>query len=223
MAEIFTLPERGDTVSAPDGKHAAHALLRPGNVPDDMWYAVESVHRMRRLEGVEYREIQVPTAMADFGIGIELSCEGGTGASSQQPSAWIMVLYARTPRLDWGSRWRCVAFMSVAIERAERDCLTASMFLDDLSDHLSDVVPDSVGGTVTLTENRSFGAIGQEESSGCEMRVSWTPADVGPAGLEAGLHVSMWAQYLLDVARQGDNAELSPSHFSQVGEPNIRE
>ncbi|MCI1635957.1 DUF3000 family protein [Bifidobacterium sp.] len=220
MAEIFTIPVHDASVSHCGFDQTDCSLIRPDDVPDDLWYAVESVHHMDRVESIDYHELRVPASLADFGIGVELSCTPSSNLQSQnrrsanpehpnipqalapthRPSGWIMILYSSEPRLEWDSQWRCVAFFSTEIVIQEHDSLTSSMFLDEMMAHLTSVQTDSVRGTVTVSENQSFGVIEQEESCSCEIRVSWTPAGVESHGLEADLQVQMWAQYLRDMA-----------------------
>ena len=63
MADIYAFP-----TGAPNEGHPE----RPQGVPDDVWAAVESVSAMKRLYDVRYREIPVPSTLADYGIGVEL-------------------------------------------------------------------------------------------------------------------------------------------------------
>ena len=43
---------------------------RPVGVPDAVWSAVESVRSMPRVTGMRYRELPVPSTLADYGIGV---------------------------------------------------------------------------------------------------------------------------------------------------------
>jgi len=45
---------------------------RPVGVPDAVWSAVESVRSMPRVTGMRYRELPVPSTLADYGIGVEM-------------------------------------------------------------------------------------------------------------------------------------------------------
>ncbi|MDN6272280.1 MAG: DUF3000 domain-containing protein [Bifidobacterium crudilactis] len=233
MAEIYSIPVRDmafHTRESGEGEKSSCSLSRPAGVRDELWYAVESVHHMVRVESIDYQEIQVPSSMADAGIGVELSyrkdaydlsaldgisySEGlrtspvSSAHKSQDaarsrlasPSGWIMVLYSHVPRAEWDSQWRCVGFFTTEIAAQEHDSLTADMFLDDMTAHLTEAEPDSVRGTVTLTQNRSFGVIEQDNGCGCEIRVSWTPAGVTSHGLDAGRQVQMWARFIREIA-----------------------
>ena len=111
MADIFDFPRDARNVARADGKGADMGgeapqtmLMRPQGVPDQVWNAVLSVDRMRRLKGMTYREIPVPNSMANFGIGVALECD------ETYASGWIMILYSLKFREDWHSHWRCVAF-----------------------------------------------------------------------------------------------------------------
>jgi hypothetical protein len=227
MAEIFSIPVRDQTFhTAPAGvvEQSSCSLSRPVGIPDELWYAVESVHHMDMVKAVDYREIEVPATMADFGIGVALTCDSDTaggdtapsrvamhGVTGEQqapaaqsplagPSGWIMILYSRKPRLEWDSQWRCVGFFTTEIAAQEHDSLTAGMFMEAMTAHLSAAETDSVRGTVTLTQNQSFGVIEQDQSCGCEIRVSWTPAGMQLQGLDAGQQVRMWARFIKDMA-----------------------
>lgn len=214
MADIYAFP-----TGAPATSHLSDAAggddlpVRPAEVPDEVWEAVISVRTMRRVPDVRYREIPVPSTLADFGIGIELEC-GSRDERSNPFSAdltdsprvatgWIMILNSHEYRDDWSGRWRCVAFARMPLETCENDGLTPGMYWEDMCDHLADVEPDSVGGTVTVTQNTSFGTMGGESNAGCEMRVSWTPLD--PPGREfdfnAGEQVGAWAEFLRSTVR----------------------
>ena len=62
MADIYAFP----TGESNDGRP-----VRPQGVPDEVWAAVESVSTMKRIHDVRYREIPVPSTLADYGIGVE--------------------------------------------------------------------------------------------------------------------------------------------------------
>lgn len=218
MADIYAFP-----VGAPaDGRPGTPAVAqgrrpeRPAGVPDEMWRAVESVHAMERIPDVRYREIPVPSTLADFGIGVEIECgpvDGGTAASAGDDAparvaeGWIMVLYSVEERSDWQSRWRCVAFARVPLDGGERDCLTPAMYWDDMRARLAAAGAGNVGGTVTVTQNTSFGVLEDDDpGAGCEMRVSWTPADA-PSGVDAGGQVAVWSGFVRSAVRFGDEEE----------------
>ncbi|KAB7788538.1 DUF3000 family protein [Bifidobacterium cebidarum] len=203
MASIYAFPAGVPNEGQP---------IRPHGVPDDLWAAVESVSTMPLLAGVHYREIPVPSTLADFGIGVELeSAEHTHGDAPCKPTdglshtatGWIMVLYCERPRMEWGSRWRCTAFARLPLSDTENDPLTPSMYWDDMCDHLEAIEPDSLSGTVTVNQNTSFGAIGGNTSAGCEIRASWTPLDgSGPNGtMDAGAQVNSWATFLTSTVR----------------------
>lgn len=210
MADIYAFPTG---VSTP--AHAGDDGMpeRPAGVPDEVWQAVESVHAMKRVADVRYREIPVPSTLADFGIGVELECgarEGDTNPfsadltdSPRVATGWIMILNSRQRREDWAGRWRCVCFARMPLETCENDGLTPGMYWEDMCDYLRDVDPETVGGTVTVTQNTSFGALAGEANAGCEMRVSYTPLDEAGAGLgfDAGAQVNAWACFLRSTVR----------------------
>ncbi|KAA8825586.1 DUF3000 family protein [Bifidobacterium reuteri] len=217
MASIYVFPAG----SPNDGR-----LLRPQGVPDDLWAAVESVNAMPYLPGVRYREIPVPSTLADYGIGVELEAGharfGGAGAAADVAAhaaadmsgfppdvgtGWVMVLYCHVPRAEWGSRWRCVAFARLPLAPAENDSLAPEMYWDGMCDHLVNMDPDSLSGTVTVSQNTSFGSLAARASAGCEIRVSWTPLDVvGADGtMDAGAQVNAWAAFMASVVRSEED------------------
>ena len=153
MADIYAFP----TGESNDGRP-----VRPQGVPDEVWAAVESVSTMKRIHDVRYREIPVPSTLADYGIGVEFeageralgdafSAGLGSDAESRIATGWIMMLYAHELRIDWDSNWRCVAFARLPLETAENDSLTPGMYWDDMCDYFDGIEPDSVSGTVTVT------------------------------------------------------------------------
>ncbi len=99
MADIFDFPRDARNVARADGKGADMGgeapqtmLMRPQGVPQ-VWNAVLSVDRMRRLKGMTYREIPESVPMANFGIGVALECD------ETYASGWIMMLvFAQVPR-----------------------------------------------------------------------------------------------------------------------------
>ena len=161
MADIYAFP----TGESNDGRP-----VRPQGVPDEVWAAVESVSTMKRIHDVRYREIPVPSTLADYGIGVEFeageralgdafSAGLGSDAESRIATGWIMMLYAHELRIDWDSNWRCVAFARLPLETAENDSLTPGMYWDDMCDYFDGIEPDSVSGTVTVTQNTAFGSL----------------------------------------------------------------
>ncbi|PLS25661.1 DUF3000 family protein [Bifidobacterium imperatoris] len=202
MADIYAFP-----VGVPNEGQP----LRPQGVPDELWAAVKSVSSITRIAGVRYREIPVPSTLADYGIGVELESEYPPEQAISETSngllrsatGWVMLLYCRKPRVDWGSRWRCVAFARLPLEAAENDSLTPSMYWDEMCDYLECVEPDSVSGTVTVNQNTSFGGLAGTASAGCEIRVSWTPLDgSGLDGtMDAGAQVNSWAAFITSTVR----------------------
>lgn len=219
MASIYVFPAG----SPNDGR-----LLRPQGVPDELWAAVESVNAMPHLPGVRYREIPVPSTLADYGIGVELEARhagfgdavaasgaaahtataaSGFGFSPHVATGWVMMLYCHEPRAEWGSRWRCVAFARLPLAPAENDSLAPGMYWDNMCDHLVNIDPDSISGTVTVNQNTSFGGLAARASAGCEIRVSWTPLDVvGADGtMDAGAQVNAWAAFMASVVRSEED------------------
>lgn len=83
---------------------------RPVGVPDAVWSAVESVRSMPRVTGMRYRELPVPSTLADYGIGVEMECVADDDSRSfgdaHMASGWIMLLYVEREREDWHSHWR---------------------------------------------------------------------------------------------------------------------
>mgnify|MGYP000258382139 CR=1 FL=1 len=67
-----------------------------------------------------------------------------------------------------------MAFARLPLETAENDSLTPGMYWDDMCDYFDGIEPDSVSGTVTVTQNTAFGSMAGSTSAGCEIRVSWT-------------------------------------------------
>ena len=199
MAEIFSFPE-GIAPLAQDSQ--AHLPPRPQGVPDEVWRAVESVRTMRAVPGVHYREIPVPSTLADYGIGVGLGIEASDAHSHHRfATGWIMLLYNRRPREEWNSRWRCVCFAQLPLESNENDGLAPSLYWEDMCEYLGDVVPDSVDGTVSITQNTAFGSQGADTFAGCEIRVSYTPTILPACGFDPGGCVEAWAEFLKSTVR----------------------
>ena len=157
--------------------HEAHPCVRYREIPrafhlGRLWYRVEFEAGERALGDA-------------FSAGL------GSDAESRIATGWIMMLYAHELRIDWDSNWRCVAFARLPLETAENDSLTPGMYWDDMCDYFDGIEPDSVSGTVTVTQNTAFGSMAGSTSAGCEIRVSWTPLDgTGPDGtMDAGAQV----------------------------------
>ena len=200
MADIYAFP-------ASPSEDGRGGVPRPEGVPDVVWHAVQTVRAMPHMAGMRYREIPVPSTLADFGIGVDLEYDSSDEPPSRTATGWIMVLYAAQGRRGWTSQWRCVAFARLPLDENERDCLTPSMYWEDMLDALDAVDPEGVRGTVTVTRNTSFGDMESEPHAGCEMRVSWTPS-VSPEGADAGAQVSVWAQFLRASVNDGERTVI---------------
>ena len=216
MAEILTFPAETTANTQETGTPLPH---RPDGVPDAVWHAVCSVHAMRRVGGVRYREIPVPSTLADYGIGVQMECgavEGRDGlsaphdeASKHSAGGWVMLLYSERPRSDWQGHWRCVVFARLPLEPNENDGLTPAMYWEDMCAYLTDPDPDSVTGTVTVTQNTSFGSLEGDTSAGCEIRASFTPLPMAtsPGGdIDAGELVATWGEFLASTVGDDDRS-----------------
>lgn len=148
-----------------------------------------------------------PSASADTGAGAGAGMGAGFRADADtQPhhaTGWLMLLYARTPRVGWDSCWRCVAFARLPLEESEDDPLAPGMYWDAMCDYVEYTEPDSMAGTVTVTRNTVFGALSEAPSAGAEIRVSWTPLDgTGPDGtMDAGAQINSWAAFIRSTVR----------------------
>ncbi|PJM79107.1 DUF3000 family protein [Bifidobacterium scaligerum] len=225
MAEIFAFPAGAAAMRSGDGAGKPQHLVRPHGVPDVMWSAVESVRVMPHRDGVIYREIPVPATLADFGIGVEFevtSCAmtdaardigaDFRGQCNVYPAAgWLMLLYARKPREEWDSCWRCVAFAKLPLDVVENDALTPSMIWESMRDFIiGRAEPGTLAGTVTVTSNTAFGNLGGEPHAGCEIRASWTPLDGTGAGatMDAGTQVNSWAAFIQSTVRPQEEHDV---------------
>lgn len=223
MADIYAFPTGVNPHGTTRDDAAQDLPGRPHGVPDAVWDAVESIRAMRRIDGMGYREIPVPATLADYGIGVAIevaSTAHGRGTDGTYPfddlpssapavaTGWIMTLYSNDERPDWGSHWRCVAFASLPLPHAENDPLAPGMYWDDMCGWLKAAEPDSVGGTVTVTQNTTFGSLGDGGSAGCEMRVSFTPAVHTGVPFDAGAHVAAWASFLRSTIHFNEGATV---------------
>ncbi|KAE8128023.1 MULTISPECIES: DUF3000 family protein [Bifidobacterium] len=136
-------------------------LFRPAGVPDAVWSAVLSVMAMRRLDGIAYREIEVPRSLADFGIGVSLRCSEDSSEDRSEDSlgasGWIMALYAQHPDAQWESHWRCTAYARVPYDDCVNDELAAQIVWDEMRMALGPLTTGLPSGTVSVTRDRSFG------------------------------------------------------------------
>lgn len=220
MADIYAFPTGVNPRQA--GRDAAPGLPgRPAGVPDAVWNAVESVRSMPRLDDVRYREIPVPSTLSDYGIGVELeSGPHGDGRGfphdadplTDAATGWIMMLYSNDFRSDWGAHWRCVAFARLPLSSVENDSLAPGMYWDDMCERMEGVMEGvecgSMGGTVTVTQNTAFGSLGDGDSAGCEMRVSFTPAVPTGVHFDAGAYVAAWARFLRSTIHFNEGATV---------------
>ncbi|WP_244569324.1 DUF3000 family protein [Bifidobacterium hapali] len=209
MAEIFAFPEDGRTATMPDCAVASSS--RPHDVPDNVWHAVESVRAMKRIPGVQYREMSVPLDDADYGIGVSLVCNG---ADSAHVYGWITILRERATQRHRHTQWRCVAFARIPLHPVEDNDSAPNMIWDDVLATLSNVAvngsntiankgSDIAGprGTVTITHDVAFGISAPDVAAGCEIRVSWTPLEHAGV-LDAGKQVNAWAQFVASAVQR---------------------
>ena len=126
---------------------------------------------MKRLYDVRYREIPVPSTLADYGIGVELeagermdshpfAADSVSGAACCHRMGNDVVFARAAPRLEFN--WRCVAFARLPLEPSENDSLAPGMYWEDMCDYLGEVEPDSISGTVTVTQNTTFGLMARQ-------------------------------------------------------------
>lgn len=197
MAEIFTFPIGRSSQTAGASRAASIEDDREMTVPSNVLRSVESVRAMRQRSGVIYREIPVPLTLSDYGIGVQIDVNNGSPVHS---CGWIMVLYSEHPRTEWGSRWRCVAYGSVRISGSEHNGLTPPMMWDWLERTITGINEETLGGTVSLNRNTSFGSLsdpaGDPPRFDCELRVSWTPLEEKEGWVDAGTQVDVWARFL---------------------------
>lgn len=233
MADIYQFPAGAiDGIAAADAADTAGRMTQESfdrtsaasaqahaDAPDEVLRAVESVRRMTRIDGIQYREIPVPLRLADYGIGVGLdvpSDELGYGdAIRSGVSGWIMTLYDREPRKAWRSHWRCVAFVCAPLPGPSHDALAADMVWDAVTQSLESVEAVDPAGTVTITRNAGYGALADDGTAGTsagagpgapvrtlgfEVRVSWTPATMGDRDPDVGAQVAAWARFAHDAA-----------------------
>ena len=186
MAEIYAFP--GDASRRP-GEGAGPR--RPEGVPDEVWRAVESVRAMERVPGVSYRELPIPTSMADYGIGVAVDCVSGDAHAA----GWVAVLYSHRTRRDWGSRWRCVAFAGIDLPERADDAFAPRRCWNRMRSHLAGHAA-GIDGTVTIIRDTAFGKARTARAPGCELRVSWTPLDKQGSGPDAGTQVMLWSRFV---------------------------
>lgn len=239
------------SANRPQGK-VGRSLL---GVPLPMVEAVEALRSMRRLQGLAYEEIPVPTRLADYGIGIAMRViegsgihagdgsphgprhgrrDGGPDAGGGLPApsiaGWLMILYSTERWVRWSSCWRCVAYARATVDDCDPAAMLPQLCWDLWNARLdrAPVLSGSVGGTVSVVDNTGFGVIADVDTDGrgarsmvggrdCELRISWTPAELGHgvpdlpgephdgAGgrgsrIDAVAQVNLWGSFLSELA-----------------------
>lgn len=227
VAEIYAFPTEAPLHERPGTgtEDAGEFSQRPARVPDEVWRAVESIRTMQRVQGVRYREIPVHSELADFGIGIEMQCRtdaGGDGCSQGLPTVgergagdavvgWMMALYSYTAPSESLSRWRCMAFARIPLKQSEHDATSAPMYWDAMCRCLIEVDPESVSGSVSITQDIPFGASAGPTGFGCELRASWLPAVSaldGLSGFDAAKQMGCWANFLKSNAEAEEDLQV---------------
>ncbi|MBW3087417.1 DUF3000 family protein [Bifidobacterium sp. 82T24] len=197
MAEIYTFPMGVSAMTSQPSRAASSESDCGRMVPDVVLRAVDSVRSMTLRGDVSYQEIPVSANLADYGIGVRMDI---ADESPHQTSGWIMILYSSRPRAEWKSHWRCVAFASTSSQVLLHDSLTPTLTWDCLERMITGVEEETLGGTVSLNRDTSFGTLARyttrNSQSGCELRVSWTPVSTDDGGLDAGSQIDVWARFL---------------------------
>ena len=197
MAEIYAFPMGVSAMTTQPLRAASFESDRGRTVPCVVLRAVDSVRSMTLRNGVAYREIPVSSDLADYGIGVRMDVMDG---GPERTSGWIMILFSRLPREEWGSCWRCVAFASSSSPVTMHDTLTPTLTWDCLERMITGVEEETLGGTVSLNRDTSFGTLARYSAksrrSGCELRVSWTPVSGDDGSLDAGSQIDVWARFL---------------------------
>lgn len=217
MAEIYTFTAGSSaagrhvdaslrSIGSADMRRRGSRSGRSDNVPKVVSQAVDSVRAIPRRPHVVYEEIPVPGTVSDYGVGVSMRYEIRSNLHSY---AWVMVLYSHDYREEWGSHWRCVAFLSTPMEAGTLTDMTASLIWGWMERDVVDIEPDTLSGTVSVSRDTAFGMLSRhtfddEPESRCEVRASWTPhVNVGSI-LDAGAQVDAWARFMISITTDNE-------------------
>ena len=219
MADILSFPSSSHSTTCHHGGDADLAdsrtarrkpkrspLQRPAGVPDEVWSAVVAVAAAPRCAELRFREIPVSARLCDYGIGVAMERLGG-GNRGAAGHGWILMLYRESAPEEWGSHWRCVAFLSAPLAGGRHDVMTPALYREMLTDALRDALPGSTAGTVSVVENTGVGVLAARLGADCEIRASWTPR----AGVGASLadQLRMWGGLLLTATSRATRVVLA--------------
>lgn len=175
------------------------------SVPSLMWQAVESVRLMPKIPGMSYSEMPTPSSLADFGIGVEMqypvALHKTSGEEQRETSlyGWIMILFANAPDAQTHSQWQCVAFMNEPKFSKNDDSDETQVLLTSVQQRLHNAQAYHISGTVSSTENHSFGMDDTKIQDSYEIRASWTPNFESESDISAADYVHVWSSLMIDV------------------------
>ncbi|MFT8592762.1 MAG: DUF3000 family protein [Bifidobacterium sp.] len=184
------------------------------NVPSAVRQAVESVREMPRIAGMTYSEMPTPSSIADYGIGVEIQYPIFLAESMKRMQSeaslygWIMILFVNSDDVTDRSPWQCVAYMREPKLETDFDDAETQALLTTVQERLHNADAYQISGTVSSTENHSFGMDESKIQDSYEIRASWTPefrngeSDSQESHSQeyhsAAYHVQLWSQLMLD-------------------------
>ncbi|MFT8703952.1 DUF3000 family protein [Bifidobacterium aquikefiricola] len=218
MAEIYQFPQErqefsshrqcsSDATANREGDNKRSAVLQQfekANVPSAVWQAVESIRTMPKIPGMTYAEMPTPSSIADYGIGIEIQYPVMLDKQCQKTQTeasfygWIIVLFAHSPDVNTHSQWQCVAYMREPKFETNFDDSETQALLTTVQQRLRNADARQISGTISSTENHSFGMDESKIQDSYEIRASWTPHFGEQDGQTAADYVYLWSQLMLD-------------------------
>ncbi|MFT8536712.1 DUF3000 family protein [Bifidobacterium aquikefiri] len=218
MAEIYQFPAArqefsghqqfsSDATAHREGDNKRSAVLQQfeqANVPSAVWQAVESIRAMPKIPGMTYSEMPTPSSIADYGIGIEIQYPVILGKKCRKTQTetsfygWIMVLLAHASDIGTHAQWQCVAYMREPKFEMNFDDSETHALLANVQQRLRNANAAQISGTISSTENHSFGMDESKIQDSYEIRASWTPRLDGQGGQTAADYVHLWSQLMLD-------------------------
>lgn len=155
------------------------------DAPPAFQEALRSLAQARTRRDVTLVETPAPHRIAPYAIAVN----GEVGDANGR----FVLLHDPDGQPAWEGAFRVVALVKAVVEaEVGSDDMWADVAWSWLADALDGVPHHSLGGTVTKTVSRSFGALAERaDEVMVEMRVSWTPE-----GTDMEPHVIAWTELM---------------------------
>ncbi|WP_181816029.1 DUF3000 domain-containing protein [Dermatophilus congolensis] len=147
--------------------------------------AVGELESVRFRRHVEIEPLPAPKRIAPYAVAYAVHVWPARGGDATATGRFVL-LHDPAGHEEWGGVWRVVIFAQADVEpEVAEDQLLAEATWSWLTDSLTAEGVDyqRLGGTVTRTSSRGFGALeGERASNAVEVRASWSPVDRHVAG-----------------------------------------